>query len=133
MTPSFDVIIIGGGIVGLSAAIALHQRKLSVAILDAGSLTADSTDIDSRVYAVNKASQHMFQSLGVSELMDPERISPYQHMHVWDRTNKASMDFDARTIAHDRLGTILEESVIKRALLERVSTLSIPMFPMMGV
>lgn len=133
MAPSFDVIIIGGGIVGLSAAIALHQRKLSVAILDAGSLTADNTDIDSRVYAINKSSQQMFQSLGVSDLMDPERISPYQHMHVWDSTNKASMDFDARMIAQDRLGTILEESVIKRALLERVSTLSIPMFPMMRV
>ena len=131
MTDSFDVIMIGGGIVGLSAAIALRQRQVSVALLDAGSLTleeAQPTEIDPRVYAINKASQQLFQSLGAWDLMNPARISPYQHMHVWDSTTKASIDFDARMIAQDRLGTILEESVIKRALLHQVSALTIPTF-----
>ncbi|HBI22068.1 MAG TPA: hypothetical protein DDY37_05730, partial [Legionella sp.] len=37
MKTAFDILIIGGGVVGLSAAIAMRQRHFSVAIVDAGS------------------------------------------------------------------------------------------------
>ena len=129
MNPSFDVIVIGGGIVGLSAAIALSQRDFSVALIDAGALTADTSTSDSRVYAINHASQSLLQSLGVWEHLDKTRVSPYQHMHVWDAANGASIDFDARMVGRDRLGTIIEESVIKQALLRQVALQDIVIFP----
>lgn len=121
MTDTRDVLIAGGGIVGLTVAIAMQQRGYSVALLDSGSLTVE-TDI-SRVYAVNEASRQLFQQIGVFELMDKSRLSPYRHMQVWDAKSGASIHFHARLMASRQLGFILEESLIRKALLEKISTL----------
>ncbi len=129
MCQSFDVIVVGGGIVGLSAAVAMNQHGFSVGLLDAGALTDDPHTPLPRVYAINHASQSLLHRLGVWDSLDKARVSPYQHMHVWDAVNGAHIDFDARMIARDRLGTIIEESVIKQALLQQISTQGITLFP----
>ena len=129
MKKSFDVVIIGGGIVGLTAAIAMSQRDFSVALIDAGGLTADTNLIDPRVYAINQASQSLLDKLGIWEHLDKTRASPYQHMHVWVAASNAHIDFDARMIGCDRLGTIIEEAVVKQALLQRLSKQNIVIFP----
>jgi 2-octaprenylphenol hydroxylase len=124
-----DVVVIGGGIVGLTAALAMAARDYSVAIIEAGSLTP-STMPDSRVYAINHSSKELLQQLGVWVLLDPARCAPYQRMHVWDAATSASIDFDAQSIASPDLGAILEESVIKKALLDKIATtLHITCFP----
>ena len=129
MNQSYDVVVIGGGIVGLSAAIAMCQRDYSVALIDAGDMTTDTSVSDSRVYAINHASQSLLKTLGAWELLDDARISPYLHMHVWDAANGVPIDFDARMVGSDRLGTIIEESIIKQALLQQASMHNIVIFP----
>ena len=121
MSQKFDVLVVGGGIVGLTAAIAMAQRNYSVAVIDAGSLKADVSITDIRVYAINKASQSLFQKLGVWDILDAARISPYNHMHVWDAQSGAYIDFDSRLIAEQNLGSIIEESILKQGLLQRAS------------
>lgn len=117
MSQQFDVVVIGGGVVGLTAALAMQSRGFSVAIIDAGNLTANTTIPDPRVYAINQASQDLLQELGVWAHLDSERLSPYRQMYVWDAASNAHIQFDARMIASDHLGTIMEESVLKQALL----------------
>lgn len=129
MPPQFDVIIAGGGVVGLSAAIAMRQRGFSVAIVDARSLTVDTHVTDARVYALNQASQRLLHDLGIWQGVDQSRISPYSHMHVWDAANGAHIDFDARMIGTNQLGVIVEESIIKEAALQRAQQLGIECFP----
>ncbi|RUR20693.1 FAD-dependent oxidoreductase [Legionella sp. km535] len=121
MSQRFDVLVIGGGIVGLSAAIAMAQRNYSVALIDAGPLEADVSDTDKRVYAINRASQCLLQKLDVWDCLDATRISPYNHMHVWDASSGAYIDFDSRLIAEQNLGSIIEESILKQGLLQRAS------------
>ncbi|MFC3908273.1 FAD-dependent oxidoreductase [Legionella dresdenensis] len=121
MKQPFDCLIIGGGIVGLCTAIAMAERKQTVALIDAGSLTTDTSKQDARVYAINKASEYLLNQLQVWPLIKPERISPYRHMHVWDAVSKGCIDFDAREIADSKLGVILEESILKEALLNRLA------------
>ena len=128
-TPFFDVIVVGGGIVGLSAAIAMSQRNFSVALVDAGSLAVNTDEIDARVYAINQASQALLQQLGVWTHLAAARVSPYHHMHVWDAVNGAKIDFDARMMGCDRLGSIIEESVMKQALLSAVATENMTRLP----
>lgn len=121
MSQQFDVVVIGGGVVGLTAALAMVQRGFSAAVIDTGAMTANLTVPDPRVYAINQASQELLQKLGVWRQFDKNRISPYQHMYVWDAVNGAHIEFDARMIAAENLGTIIEESVLKQALLQALS------------
>jgi len=129
MSERFDIIVVGGGIVGLTAAIAMRQRDFSVAVIDAGAMTMNMAHPDSRVYAINQASQSLLQTLGVWQQLDKSRVSPYSHMHVWDAANGACLDFDARMMGTDKLGAIIEESVIKHALLQQASAEGVVFFP----
>lgn len=129
MNPIFDIIIAGGGVIGLSAAIAMRQRGFSVAIVDAGSLTVDTSAPDSRVYALNQASQCLLTEIGIWSEVDKSRVSPYSHMHVWDAVNGAHIDFDARMTGTNKLGVIVEESIIKQAALQQALQLGVEFFP----
>lgn len=129
MHSTADVIVVGGGIVGLSAAIAMCMQGFSVIVLDAGSLTVTITQSDPRVYAINQASKVLFQTLGVWERIDKQRISLYRHMHVWDSINGAHIDFDARMVGKDSLGAIIEACVIMDALLQRANELNVVLVP----
>ncbi|WP_040534507.1 UbiH/UbiF/VisC/COQ6 family ubiquinone biosynthesis hydroxylase [Legionella drancourtii] len=130
MNLEFEVLVLGGGIVGLSAALAMAQRGYRVAIIDAGSLTVDTSRPDARVYAINYASQTLLQQVGAWQRVDPQHLAPYQHMHVWDAVNGAHIDFDSRSVAAPYLGVIIEEAILKLALLQQVAQqANISLFP----
>lgn len=125
-----QVLVLGGGIVGLSAALAMAQRGQSVAIIDSGLFKVDDLGTDIRVYAINKASQTLLMNLGAWQHLDALRISPYSHMHVWEAVHGAHIDFDSRVVAAPNLGYIMEESVLKKALLKQISLqTNIHLFP----
>ncbi|MCW8399177.1 FAD-dependent oxidoreductase [Legionella sp. PATHC038] len=130
MSLQFNVLIIGGGIVGLTAALAMAQRGFTVAVIDAGSLKVENSQSDTRVYAINHASQALLQQLNAWQYLVSARVSPYRRMYVWDAESKAHIDFDSRHVGASNLGSIIEESVLKHALLQQVSTQSsIHLFP----
>lgn len=130
MSRPFDVLIVGGGVVGLTAALAMAQRNYTVAVIDAGALKVEVSPTDTRVYAINKASQHLLQDLGVWHHLDKNRVAPYNKMYVWDAVNGAHIDFDSRVIAAPDLGAIIDESILKQALLQRIFNESaISLFP----
>lgn len=121
MNQQFEVLITGGGVVGLSAALAMAQCGYRVALIDAGNLEPSNTvTSDIRVYAINKASQNLLTQLGVWQHLDSSRLSPYRHMSVWDGLNGAAIDFDSRQVAAAHLGHIIEETVLKNALLAQI-------------
>lgn len=115
MNQSFDVVVVGGGVVGLSAAIAMQHRGFSTAVIDAGNPLSST-----RVYAINHASQRLLTTLNAWQLIPDASLSPYEHMHVWDAVTKAHIDFDSRMVGCNTLGFILKESDLKNALLAQV-------------
>lgn len=123
-----DIIVVGGGIIGLSAAIAMQQRGYHVQLIDAGDLNSPDTT-NARVYAISPASQQLWQQLGVWDDMIHNEAASYLHMHVWDVVTGAFIDFDARMIGSHRLGYIISEHVIKAALLRQIKALQIEIFP----
>src|SRR3989338_9025364 len=116
-----EVIVVGGGVVGLTAALAMAQRGHQVTLVDAGSLQIDPESKDSRVYAINQASQRLLTQLGVWQLLPQTALSAYQRMVVWDGINGAELAFDTRLALSAQLGHIIEEKELKKALLMAIA------------
>ena len=112
--------IVGGGIVGAVAALALAKTTaLKIAVLDSKilSLSENQTQhYDARVSAISLASKRIFSNLNVWEKIKSKRISPYLHMHVWDEAGRGEIHFDAADLNQPALGFIIEDSVMRTSL-----------------
>jgi len=118
---TYDVAIIGGGMVGLATAIGLAMEELRVVVIDAGETHAVSGEARLRVSAINKASQRLLQNLGAWSYLDGDRLSPYQKMEVWDKDSLGKIGFDAHSISEQHLGSIVENDNISFALAKRAA------------
>lgn len=116
----FDIVIVGGGIVGLTSALALVQAGFRVAVIEASALeqreTLASCPFDSKVVAITRASENLFNNLGVWETIKKIRLCSYQHMKVWDSLLDGAITFSAVDFFEPDLGHIVEQSVILWAL-----------------
>lgn len=123
--PVYDIVIVGGGIVGATLACALADSGLHIAVIEAKAPPTgwprDSWDL--RVSAVTSGSQRIFDTLGVWQDMVAERVSPFREMHVWDATGAGLIHFDCADIGEQTLGYIVENRVIQAALLRRINEL----------
>lgn len=119
MTKSYDIIVTGGGIIGLAFACALHNTGLRIAVIEGAEPPASTTftGYDLRVSAITRASQRFLAQIGAWDLMPPARIAAYQQMTVWDGCGKGQIEFDSRDVAEPELGFIIENRIIRQALL----------------
>ncbi len=125
MISRYEVVIIGGGMVGLTLACALGEAGRKVAVVEARQpepFVAQAA-YDLRVVAVNKASQNVLQHLGAWDQVEVMRASAYENMFVWDAGGRGEISFSAADLGEPQLGHIVENRVIQLALLEQLSTL----------
>ncbi|MCC4832533.1 FAD-dependent monooxygenase [Shewanella sp. 10N.7] len=123
-TQTYDVAIVGGGMVGLATAIGLAEANLNVVVIDAGQTEAVSGEPRLRVSAINKASERLLTNLGAWQYIDQARTAPYQKMAVWDKDGLGKIAFDAASISEPSLGAIIENQSISYALAKRTSELT---------
>lgn len=125
MTSHYDLIIVGGGMVGLTLACALGQQQFKVAVIEARQPedVNPADDYELRVSAINKSSQKILQHVNAWAGILKHRACAYQHMHVWDATGDGNIHFDAADLGVDSLGHIIENKVIQYALYEQCLTL----------
>lgn len=117
MMLSYDVVIVGGGMVGLTLAASLANSELTVAIIENGEEPVLTDVPASRVSAVSIASRTIFENLNVWQQINQQRITAYDRMQVWDKDSFGKIYFDAGQVdAHD-LGYIIENNQIQSALL----------------
>lgn len=115
----FEIIVVGGGMVGTALARALGQKGRRVALIEAHEPKAwhDGDDYDLRVSAINRYSQRFFEQLQAWEGMTRRRVSTYRRMCVWDSAQHGGeITFDAAEIGEPDLGHIIENRVIQSAL-----------------
>ncbi|MEZ9370391.1 FAD-dependent oxidoreductase [Shewanella sp. 10N.286.51.B2] len=123
-TQTYDVAIVGGGMVGLATAIGLAEANLNVVVIDAGQTEAVSGEPRLRVSAINKASERLLTNLGAWQYIDSARATPYSKMAVWDKDGLGKIAFDAASISETSLGAIIENQAISFALAKRAAELS---------
>src|SRR6185436_16543001 len=79
-----DVIILGGGLVGLTLAIALDRHGLAVIVVDpADPATQIAPSYDGRATAVSSSSWRMLETIGVAERLEG-RTCPIRAIRVAD-------------------------------------------------
>jgi len=116
---NFDVVIVGGGLVGASLAAALQTSGLSLALLDSLDTIKPTTDWDSRIYAISPGSRSFLEQSGVWPLLNPDRIATVEAMRVFGDTG-AELEFSAYQMGAEELACILENSALQYALWQKL-------------
>lgn len=113
-----DVIILGGGLVGLTLAVALDAQGLSSAVVDTADLkNTISPSFDGRVSAVASASMKMMDAIGIGERIRP-LACPIGRILVTEGLSSASLLFDASEGEGGPLGYMVENRLLRGALLD---------------
>lgn len=121
-----DVTIVGAGLVGLAAAVAMQQAGFDVVLVDHQLHVAEhmpsghDEDWDQRIYAISPANARWLADLGAWQLLDQSRIGEMQAMEIWGDASKLPLFLSAEDANADDLGFIIEERALKLALLQRV-------------
>jgi 2-octaprenyl-3-methyl-6-methoxy-1,4-benzoquinol hydroxylase len=108
-----DAIIVGAGVVGASAALALARAGLRVAIVETqepARWRADAPDL--RVYALAPDASRLLEKLGAWPAIAAARAHPYRCMRVWDAAGGAELQFDADALGQAQLGHIVEHGLL---------------------
>ncbi|MDR0183363.1 FAD-dependent oxidoreductase [Lysobacter arvi] len=113
-----DVVVVGAGVVGATAALAFARDGLQVALVEARQppawqpLATDAEGIDLRVYAFAPDNAALLDSLGVWRDVAGARAHPYRAMRVWDAAGGGELVFDADAFGRRELGWIVEHALL---------------------
>ncbi|VWD57944.1 ubiquinone biosynthesis hydroxylase UbiH [Burkholderia contaminans] len=113
---TFDVAVVGGGLVGKTAALALTQSGYKTALL-AQPATPRPADLafDTRVYALSSSSQALLERLRVWQALDHSRLAPVFDMRVYGDAH-AELHFSAYQASVPQLAWIAESSLVEASL-----------------
>lgn len=124
MNEKFDVIIVGGGMVGAALACGLGNSSLSVAVIEQQMPEAFAANQphDLRVSALSIASRKIMETVGAWQGVVNRRLCPFKRMRVWETAGDT--EFSSDDIAYPELGYIVENRVTQLAFLERLAAFS---------
>ena len=119
----FEVIVGGGGMVGLTLAAALGGAGVRVAVVDRRPASVmRKPAFDGRVSAIAHGSRTIFDTIGIwSELAG--EAEPIREIRVSDDASPLHLHYDSEEVEADALGYIVENRHIRQTLLERIGTL----------
>ncbi len=121
---SFDLIISGGGMVGLTLACGLESSGLHIAVLEQKSLEIISTPQaltdELRVSSINAASECLMQHIGVWKDILQLRASAYHTIEIRDSDSFGKITFRGDDYGFSHLGHIIENSVMQQVLWRRI-------------
>lgn len=124
MPDRYQVVVVGGGLVGATTVCGLAQQGLNVALLDARQPVRqwpkESSDL--RVSALTRASINILQALGVWSKIQ-QTASPYREMKIWDSSGTGELHFDSAETDYTELGFIVENRVTVAALWDAIEAI----------
>ncbi|MGC7589036.1 FAD-dependent monooxygenase [Bisgaard Taxon 46] len=119
---TFDLAIIGGGMVGLALAASLQESRLRIAVIEGFPPKTPIEQVTNRVSALNLASQNLLTELAVWDEILALRATAYDKMSVWEKDSFANIQFDTQGLGLSHLGHIVENHLIQHCLWHKVST-----------
>ena len=119
-----DILVIGGGMVGLSFACAAAGAGIGVTVVER--LTAEASlegAFDGRVSAIAAGSARLLETLGIWQGTEGDR-QPILDIRVSDTESPLFLHYDHRDVGDQPFGHIVENRVLRRALFARAAQLS---------
>ncbi len=119
-----ELIVVGGGLVGLTLAIACAEAGIEVAIIDREDPAAMLAEpFDGRTSAIAHGSQQVLAAIGLWPLVAAE-AEPILEIRVADGGSPLFLHYDHHAVGDHPLGYIVENRVLRRALMTRAAQLA---------
>ena len=119
--PQYDVIIIGGGMVGASLACALSGQGLRLALVEAVELeTRSEAGYDDRAIALAYGTRRIFSGLQLWNSLEAA-ATPIHQIHISDRGHFGMMRMDRSEEGLPALGYVVPARVIGQVLAEAIT------------
>lgn len=116
----YDLVIVGGGLVGASLACALGESDLRIAVIEATPFIDDTEtyqpSFDARTVALAQGSQQIFSSMGLWEKIKELGVTPIKKIHISDRGHAGITHLDSEQENVDALGYVVETRVLGKVL-----------------
>ncbi|MCC4785092.1 2-octaprenyl-3-methyl-6-methoxy-1,4-benzoquinol hydroxylase [Vibrio splendidus] len=120
---SYDIVVVGGGMVGAATAIGFAKQGLNVAVIEGFAPKAydDAQAMDIRVSAISQASVDLLEELGAWQSIAAMRVCSYKRLETWEHP-ECRTRFDATSLDLPRLGYIVENRLIQLGLWAQFDT-----------
>jgi len=116
MVNQYDIVIVGGGLVGATLAHALVHQGFKIALVEKLQPNQKVTpDYDARSIALSSSSVHVFKQLELWSYLQP-KAHPIKNIHVSERGGFAITRLSAQEAGIDALGYVVEAQYINQAL-----------------
>jgi 2-polyprenylphenol 6-hydroxylase len=117
-----DVLIVGGGLVGLSIARALAASGLELTLIGAPPQQGSAPDSswDSRVYALSPGTAAFLERCGAWQRLPQERVTRVEAMRIYGDDTRSRLDFSAYDAGLRELAFIVEGRALQTALWDAV-------------
>ena len=113
----FDIVIVGGGMVGQALALSLSNQSHSIVIIEPNNPNPSLAEgFHTRVSAITPKSEELLKNIGAWEKI--KRKQAFVATEVWDQNSHGTLAFNAQDDALDHLGHIIENDAIQSALYE---------------
>ncbi|MCU7851274.1 MAG: 2-octaprenyl-6-methoxyphenyl hydroxylase [Candidatus Thiodiazotropha sp. (ex Monitilora ramsayi)] len=123
MSAEFDLLIIGGGMVGASLARAVSGQGLRIGIVEAFSLASNvQPSFDDRVIALSWGSRKILQAIGVWSEME-KSAEPIHRIHISDRGHFGFTHLDRHEEGVEALGYVATARAMGEVLQKNLADL----------
>ena len=114
----FDCIVLGGGLIGLTAALALSKLDLNIAIVERNPLEKlRKSSGDQRTSAISASGKVMLDTLGIWDLLK-SNAEPILDIRVSEKNTKGFVHYSHVDAANEPMGYIIENEIIKKTLID---------------
>ncbi|OGU47426.1 MAG: 2-octaprenyl-3-methyl-6-methoxy-1,4-benzoquinol hydroxylase [Hydrogenophilales bacterium RIFOXYA1_FULL_63_33] len=115
----YQAVIVGAGLVGTAAALALGRQGVRVALVERQPPQAPTDTWDTRIYAISPAPQRFLERIGAWQRLDADRIQQVYRMDVTGDAH-GTIRLDAYESGVSHLATILESGRLQHALWQAI-------------
>jgi 2-octaprenylphenol hydroxylase len=124
---TFDVLVVGGGLVGASLALALEQQGRQVALFEGQHMQSADLEAgwDTRIYAISPQNRRFLESLAAWPAM--ERVTAVAQMDVRGDSG-GRLNFSAAEIGAPALAWIAENRWLQAALWQKIHRSQVQVF-----